>query len=749
MSPLRPGIPGDGLRAELRTLHRGQSLVSTRMGRHFTVGLDTWTLARILRAWDEPAEREGLPEGWDRASRALHEAVDGDDRAWRTLLRTHADPATEQSRNGTAATRAAASGVPGPQPGARLSEATGFLLAGDPQLAAELGSGLADLGIGTAYHEGSHVHAGYRAFREHLPLLWCAVEPDAALFTDIDRFLGDLRVEWICVEARFHTLVVGPRARAGSWAGYEDFAGREHAAAGDPRLHRALRAPASLGAAPQAARAAVGQAAELIAAGLEPETVHVLVPGEPPRRHPVLPLPGSSIPDRMPHEPDDLVSPLCGLITRTRHISHHPRVPAALTTVQSDVADLRRISPWSNTTTCQGSGFAPPEDIAPAAVGEAVERYAANVLDTLPLRFGSHRSLARGPVRVLDPESLVLFSERQYAAPGFPFAPFTRETEVHWVPSTSLSTGEEVLVPASMVYVNWFIGAYAHAPHTNFCAFAGVAAGPDYDFAVMSALEEIVERHITMAWWLNAHPLPLADTAGLLERIGPHEGQEFSVISLPNEFGIPVAAGIVRDRQEQLVHIGFSARAAFADAALKAWTEALTLQEGARDLLLEDGAYWRAIRAGTLPGRSYKPWREDRRYLDDFRADMHDVDDLMVQQQVYLDPRAEERMSTLLRPQRTVAAGGFQELPARSLQAYLDRFHARGYEVLVADLTTPDIASTGMRVVRVIVPGTIGNSPAAFPYLGRQRVQQLAVELGWRDSPLPEDELNVFPMPHS
>ncbi|MCA9863720.1 MAG: hypothetical protein KC432_11890, partial [Thermomicrobiales bacterium] len=65
------------------------------------------------------------------------------------------------------------------------------------------------------------------------------------------------------------------------------------------------------------------------------------------------------------------------------------------------------------------------------------------------------------------------------------------------------------------------------------------------------------------------------------------------------------------------------------------------------------------------------------------------------------------------------------------------------------DITTPDIASAGLRVVRVIAPGTVGNAPAAFPFLGRDRVRRIPVELGWRETALDEDELNYFPLPHA
>jgi ribosomal protein S12 methylthiotransferase accessory factor len=395
---------------------------------------------------------------------------------------------------------------------------------------------------------------------------------------------------------------------------------------------------------------------------------------------------------------------------------------------------------------CQGSAFNDPEGAERAALGESAERYCGNILDTLPITEGSYYELRRKGIPVLDPSDLVLYSEGQYNAHGFPFVPFTRDLRVHWVTGRSLVDDREILVPASLVYVNWYSAGFAADPPTNFCAFAGIAAGPNLDFAVASGMEEIIERHATMVWWLNAQPMPRVESVAA-PLVSPPLRAAF--VYLDNEFGVPVAAAIVHDDESQLVNIGFSARPAFEQAASKALTEAFTLQEGSRDLLRPDGLQWKVMAAGELNGRAFKPWRADRRYLDDFREDMHDCDDLMVQQEVYLDPRAGRRMRHLLEPDSVRDATGLPELPSRSRETMVTALGRAGTEPIVVDITTPDIASAGLRVVRVIAPGTVGNGPAAFPFLGRDRVRQIPVELGWRDSPRDEAALNYFPLPHA
>ena len=52
------------------------------------------------------------------------------------------------------------------------------------------------------------------------------------------------------------------------------------------------------------------------------------------------------------------------------------------------------------------------------------------------------------------------------------------------------------------------------------------------------------------------------------------------------------------------------------------------------------------------------------------------------------------------------------------LEYCIERLGDAGYEVIVADITTPDIAEVGFSVVRVIVPGLVplhGRSSAPVP----------------------------------
>ncbi|MGP3533615.1 YcaO-like family protein [Microbacterium sp. RD1] len=723
--------------AEVRTLPGGRVLVTTPVDNSYALDVDAPTMLRMLDSWAAGISSPFLPAGWEDGAAVLRDVLDRDG--------AFTDPEPAGSLPQTAPRYDSGDGSDA-NPG-------DLLVTGDPEVVAALQHGSDRVVRAVPADDWQRVV--HRAFRTRELLVYAVRGADDATLIALDRLCSDARTPWVAVEVSRSTVWIGPFVTPGFGANYEDFAARRTAAAFDAVAHRALRAPAAggdAGRAPHHLGHSIRAAAAILGGTRTGDLVTEIAADGTLTTHPVLPLPTSVLSESRPHTPADLVDRVTGLVQRTRDVVHHPSIPPLLATAQSDVCNMRRVSRWANNTSCQGSAFGDAEQARASAIGEAAERYCGNLLDTLPITLGTYDSLRLGATRVLDPDDLVLYSDEQYDTPGFPFVRMTHDLEQHWVPGRSLTTGETVLVPATTVYVNWFTAGYAGAPVTTFCPFAGIAAGPNLEYAVTSALEEIIERHATMVWWLNGQPLDAVDPGDLADvwnGIPADAGQRPSLIHLDNEFGVPVMAGVLHNDVDTLVNVGFACRDTPEAAALKAWTEACTLQEGSRDLLRADGAHWDAMSRGELNSRSFKPWRADRRYLDSYREDMRDCDDLMVQQQVHLDPRAVRRVAPLLERSATRRLADLPRLSERTPAAYQGALEAAGHEVIVVDITSPDIASTGMAVVRAIVPGTVGNAPAAFPFLGRGRVQDLAVELGWRTERLAERNLNYFPVPHA
>ena len=477
--------------------------------------------------------------------------------------------------------------------------------------------------------------------------------------------------------------------------------------------------------------------------------------------HPILPIP---VPGRVGQPltswtptPDSLVDPRTGVIWRLRDTNHHESVPSSLHSVQADISNMAHAdrNPWQNDLISGGTSFIDRNIAAKASVGEAIERYCANLVGFLPEITAKYADLIAYGADAVDPESLVLYSERQYAQPGFPFVPFTRDLKVRWVKGRNLTKDTDAWLPAGLVYINWHFVDTGDDPTLGFHNYAGVAAGPSAEFAIVSAIEEVVERDAMMTWWSNRHRLPAVELtpelAALWHGNPTRLGQRAWAIHLDNEFDIPVIAGIVENTREQFLTIGFAARPDPIEATRKAWAEAISLQEGSRDLLLpqEDSTVRNLLMLQGGDGDYLKPWRPDRAYQDSYRKDFRDVVQLLCQEQFHLDPRTREHVAPWIDVPTERTYADLPTLPDRTLDTYRRIIEDHGLQIYTADLTTPDIALCGLRIIRVLIPGLAPNFPAAFPTWGRDRIQNHAIALGWRDHRIDEDQLNTFPLPYA
>ncbi|MBL7499671.1 YcaO-like family protein [Frankia sp. CNm7] len=755
------------VRADVHPLAEGHSLVVTPRGELFRVATPPNRLEAFLAALDGTRTVEEALAAADAGAELAE--IPG-------VLLAEGCLATEPGPRAADWSRFAPAGQPSdkPPPIARL------LLTGDAALVDAL-SPLLDPALPAATHLGVPAEPAELLARITDPAATLVVvartQLDASWLLAWDQAAQDAGVRWTQFHLDAGQAYFGPAILPGRTANYHDLLARRRCAIDEEEVFDALIAPplgdVYLPPAPELSWMLGAFAADLdrLVAGLPCRTLSTEVEADPVRMnlvaHPVLPLPDRQLtgPLTISGERDTslLVSPRTGIIQRVRDIAHDPAVPDRLHTAQTHNSSMGRIDPdWANDVICGGSVFDDAQAARDCAVGEAVERYCGNYMKQNELRWASYHELLAAGEHAVDPDRLVLYSQSLYDAPGFPFVPFTRDLPVRWVRGRSLTHDRPVWLPVTLVYVNWIAGerggglgptsGVAH-PVTNYMNFSGVSAGRTLEQALVSGIEELVERDATMIWWMNRQPLPALaltpDLDGIWQGRPSGLGQRATLIPIDNEFGIPVVAGIVHNTVHDWFTIGFAARPDIRQAGLKAWTEALTLQEGSRDLDTEHSLIRQAVAWGFASYQGLKPWRADRRYLDDYRPDFRDCADLMCQQQIFLDPRAIDAVLPWTAVPATREIDTIPTLPDRSLATYRDRVESRGFEICYVDLTTPDVAATGMHATRVLIPGLVPNFPAAFPMLGTDRIQQTPVDLGWRDTPLAEHELNYWPIPHA
>jgi ribosomal protein S12 methylthiotransferase accessory factor len=374
-----------------------------------------------------------------------------------------------------------------------------------------------------------------------------------------------------------------------------------------------------------------------------------------------------------------------------------------------------------------GSGFTRAQ-AACAATGEAVERYSASCVPTERLVLATARELGS---RAARPSEFALFARSQYARPDFPFTPFTEGSQIAWVDGVDLATGEVAWLPAELVFLAPLGVDYAHT--IGYATSSGLACAESEDEALERALLELLERDAFMLAWWRRCPLPRLDWSGSAWMAAIDAtyfvpaGLEYHALDLSAVHDVPTVAGVVLGPEGSCAALGVGAAATprIEDAWWRGLGEAFASRSACRKLRLLD------------PDRRYEGDGSDVTGFDDhicFYAE-HD----RVRHASFL------WSSSCIRPAEFVPPLPAQ--PAARRETLLDRFRRAGSRAYAVNVTAPDVATTGLHVVKAVAPGLCAlDAIHALRFLGSPRLVQSETDIltsGVRCL----DDLNPHPHP--
>jgi len=391
-------------------------------------------------------------------------------------------------------------------------------------------------------------------------------------------------------------------------------------------------------------------------------------------------------------------------------------------------SNLQLLNPAMQVTINSGAGHTRAAALH-ATLGESLERYAAGLYRPDDLTLSIWRDLDEPAVA---PATVGLFSADQYAQHDFPFAPFTENTPVRWVPATRLSDQRTILVPAFLVYLPYrrVHGEASIAPSIS----TGLAAGSTREAAILSGLYEVLERDALAISWLHRlppRPVPDAAIAAAARAAAhwkslPRSRVRFYDVSL--DVAAPTVFAVLdyRSGRRTLLSVGSACRATISEAIDKAYLEAVQAIPYIRQLL-----------------KGLEAW--------EVAEDFVNVDSFPKHVILYnKHPKLRERLDYLLnvdgypasRPLNMSEPFALSSVSSQleKLVVYLDEL---SFQVYVVDMTTSDMAQLGVPVVRVLVPGLQHLSGIhRYRLLGTPRLHQVASALGTDSRPD-----NPFPHP--
>jgi len=378
--------------------------------------------------------------------------------------------------------------------------------------------------------------------------------------------------------------------------------------------------------------------------------------------------------------------------------------------------DSSAFSPYGNFAIGGGASIEP--NIAMArALGESVERYCSAIYDLEELPFTSYKE---ADFSCVPPNEFATYTAEQAQHPLCPFQPFEETSKIHWTPTQDLITGEKIYVPATCVHIPYYPDINrGEKPHI-FTISTGLACHSSFTEAVIAGIYEVLERDVFMITWqamLSPPKIRLnslsAKNQDLVNRF-QSAGREISLLNITMDTGIPSVLSIQRSTQKVLPALTTSAAVALNPEE--------AVEKSLEELILTD-TYMKRLITDT-PLRT--TWEE---YYQN-----NDKDDHM---RYWCQHEYAHQADFLTASKKEM---NFSDLPhfssnshEETLRILVDKIHAAGYRVLVSNLTTEDIDSLGLSVVRVVIPGF---QPLTMGYhqrvLGGKRLWEIPQKLGFK-----------------
>jgi YcaO-like protein with predicted kinase domain len=360
---------------------------------------------------------------------------------------------------------------------------------------------------------------------------------------------------------------------------------------------------------------------------------------------------------------------------------------------------------WGIKRVVSGRGVTRRE-AASRCLSEALERHAAIYEEDLDFIRGTPADLGTAAI---DPQSLLLISDRQYAQAlqwnsgvstihQLP-SRLDQSQDIAWIKARSLIDESMKLVPAACCFLGYprALEVGFPIPDSN-----GLASGDCLADAIERALLEVIERDAVSIWWYGRVSRPAmemeCDKFPLwrpFEEWTRRSERRFWLLDLTHDLGVPVAAAISSDRSGGKLSFGFAA----------ARTRQAAAQAAMGELVQFEVTIALQSRSHSVPSTGFLAWCISAR-LDDYR---------------------------FLLPSKT--AYPHQIVPSADGAVSMELITEKKLDVLVVDLT-PQNQNT--KAVRVLAP----NLRLIWPRFAPGRLYDVPYELGWHDSRLNETELN-------
>lgn len=359
-------------------------------------------------------------------------------------------------------------------------------------------------------------------------------------------------------------------------------------------------------------------------------------------------------------------------------------------------------------------------------LGETVERYCPAFYQKDKMMKSSYISLSENAV---TPSEFALFHPKQheyFKEKNFNMHPFDEKIELYWDKCVDITTGNDVYCPAAFIYLPWTIEEKWITVGTS----TGLAAHTNWHKALLTALFEIIERDsFVITWYQKIVSSKIIIGQDIREYIDGRfpASYEWHFFDITYDLGIPTVFGICYGTSEygDFVAVGTATRGTMADALKK--------------VILEIGqgvGYFR-----YLLGEK-KDWVPSDNFNEILNFEDHSI--------FYIKRPDLISVLDIWRKAKPSLNIDFNEKSTKSTADYIEDIitvlNKKNYNVLVKDITTPDVNQAGFYCLRVVTPQLLQMGGAyPFYFLGGKRLYEVPEKMGYTSHSY--SELNEFPHP--
>jgi ribosomal protein S12 methylthiotransferase accessory factor len=195
----------------------------------------------------------------------------------------------------------------------------------------------------------------------------------------------------------------------------------------------------------------------------------------------------------------------CGLIRSVTHQTASTLLPMAFATLHSQARPTDVEVGVGRTGSRRADGI--------VAALEGIERFAG-------FKPRARRTTVRGcyaelAADAVDPRDFILHHPDQYGEPGFRFQPYSPDIVCNWVWAYSFRLAAPALIPEQLAYYALGADQPPSSPRFVYETSNGCALGGTIAEAVLHGLFEVIERDAFLACWYARRPVARVDMAGV------------------------------------------------------------------------------------------------------------------------------------------------------------------------------------------------------------------------------------------